>query len=79
VIDAATGDYLPSGTYNTNLVITNETVNGKQMQEVWQILGLDPNAPLTINEDGSISVGNITINAVTTGVTPNRSTTQTRT
>ena len=46
--------------------------------ELWQRLGLDPNAPVTTHEDGSITVGNITITASTTGTTPNRQTVQAR-
>jgi hypothetical protein len=43
--------------------------------ELWQRLGLDPNNPLTTNDDNTITVGNITIGAVN-GPT---STVQTRT
>lgn len=78
-VDAAdTSDDLLSGTYGS-LTLTNETVTGKMVSELWQILGLDPDAPLTVNEDGSYSVGNITITAVTTGTTPNRESVLTRT
>lgn len=57
-----------------------EAVNDINLRalELWQRLGLDSANPLVSNEDGSISVGSITISAVTTGSEPNRSTTQTR-
>ena len=47
--------------------------------DLHQILGLDPDFPLTVNEDGSMSVGGITISANTTGTTPTRVSTLTRT
>ena len=50
----------------------------KKSTELWQRRGLDPDNPLVTAEDGSVDVGNIDIDAVTTGTTPNRITTQTR-
>jgi len=47
VIDTS-GNTLMSGTYNTNLVIRNESNFGKQIQELWQLQGLDPNSPITV-------------------------------
>ena len=59
----------------TGAAVTQET----PAQDIWQTLGADPNNPATINEDGSVTVGDITIGANTTGITPNRSTVLTRT
>lgn len=46
--------------------------------ETWQRRGNDPDNPLITHEDGSVEVGDIDIDAQTTGVSPNRQTTQTR-
>ena len=46
VIDHDTSDHLPSGTYGS-LTLLNETVNGRQLQELWMLQGLDPDNPLT--------------------------------
>jgi len=73
------GNHMSTATYNGGLEVVNEAVFGGHLHDLWKILGLDPDEPLVINENGTITVGNITIAAVTTGVTPNRITTQTRT
>jgi len=49
-----------------------------KLLEIWRMLKQDPATPVVTNEDGSITVGAVTINAVTTGTAPNRQTTQTR-
>ena len=78
VIDAATGDFLWSGTYNGNLTIINETVLGTMVQEIHARLGLNKDLPVITNDDNSITIGagqfEITISAVNTAT----STTQTR-
>lgn len=55
--------------------VTNENYS----HEVWQMNRLDPLNPRETDEDGTIRVGGNTITAGTVGVTPNRTTTQTRT
>lgn len=57
---------------------TTVTINGK-MHEIWQMNRLDGDNPRETDEDGTIRVGGKTVAAVTAGVTPNRTTTQTRT
>lgn len=71
------GAHLATGQYG-NLSIVNECISGAHLHEIWARLGLDIDKPLITNEDGSITVGNITITATTTGIPPNRQTTQTR-
>lgn len=66
-VDAATGEDLPTGVYNSNLQIFNETVQASQLQETWRRLGLDPNNPVTSFPDGTIDVDGIDIIAVTNG------------
>lgn len=57
---------------------TTVTINGK-MHEIWQMNRLDGDNPRETDEDGTIRVGGKTVTASTAGVTPNRTTTQTRT
>lgn len=40
-------DHLVSGTYGS-LQLTNETVSGAMVQEIWTLHGLDPDAPLNV-------------------------------
>jgi len=77
VIDS-TGAHMLSGTYNGGLTLINECTFGGHLHDLWQRKGLDPVNPLVLHENGNIEVGNVDIDAVTTGVTPNRQTTQTR-
>ena len=48
------------------------------VDEIHKVLGLAAGTPLTVTEDGNITVGGISITAVTSGTTPNRSSIQTR-
>ena len=47
VIDAATGEHMPSGVYG-GLTLVNETLHGVQLQELWALQGLDKQNPLTV-------------------------------
>lgn len=67
VVDADTEDNMQSGTYNGALSVINEVQYGAQVQEVYQRLGLDKNNPLTNNDDGSLSTGNVIIDAAPSG------------
>jgi hypothetical protein len=58
----------------TGATVTREVYS----METWQRRGNDPENPLTTHEDGSVEVGDIDIDANTTGVSPNRQTVQTR-
>lgn len=64
LVDIA-GDYIMSGLWN-GATIVNETSSGKMTQEVWQLLALDPNNPLTIS-DAQQTVGDIVLNVVDNG------------
>ena len=67
VIDAVSGDHLMSGVINGGLNLVNEANYGDHVHDVWQRLGLDKNNPLTNNDDGSLAVGDITIDAAPSG------------
>lgn len=70
---AVRGDTYITDNSTGNATVIDQGTYGKLL-ELWQRLGLDPSNPLTTNDDNSISVGGIVINAVN-GAT---STTQTR-
>jgi len=59
---------------STGAVVTREAYS----METWQRRGNDPDNPLVTHENGDVEVGDIDINAGTVGVSPNRTTTQTR-
>ncbi len=67
VVDDTTGERLYSGTYNGGFNLNIEAVEGTKLSELFQRFGLDPNLPLVVNPDGTITVGDITIIAVTDG------------
>jgi hypothetical protein len=67
VVDAVTGENMTSGIYNTNLQLINEVQYGVQVQEVWQRLGLDKNAPVVNRPDGSFDTTDIDVNATIDG------------
>lgn len=58
VIEATTGENMPSGLWG-NLVLLNETINGIQQHEMWQMMGLDIDAPVNGETPGEILVGDI--------------------
>jgi hypothetical protein len=47
VVDHATGDWLPSGTYG-GMTLINETSYGTMLQELWTLQGLDKDNPMTV-------------------------------
>jgi hypothetical protein len=61
------GNYLDSGTYNTNLILYNRANGNKKIDEVHQRVGLNENKPVTNNTDGSYSVGDIVVDATVDG------------
>ena len=58
VIDAATGDWLPTGAYGS-MTLLNETVHGMMLQDIWAMMGLDAANPLTVTPTSRIA-GDIT-------------------
>ena len=54
VVDDATGDWLPSGTYGS-MVLTNETVHGQMLQDLWKLMGLDASNPMTVTPTSRIA------------------------
>ncbi len=66
VINAADGDILPTGNYG-GLNLINETTFGRQLQELWQLEGLDPDQPLT-DTPTSRTAGDISIQVTGDGV-----------
>lgn len=67
VTDPATGQHLHTGIHNGNLQLVNQTVAGAHVHDIWQRLALDPMAPITNNNDGSYTVGNIIVDAAPSG------------
>lgn len=74
VIEADTGDYLPSGIYNGNLTLVNEAAPGKLIQdtnalvlEMWERMGLDINNPMLNRVDGSFQSTNLNVGATVDG------------
>lgn len=55
-----------------------DQTEGTKVREIHEDQGLNPDAPITIDEDGSVTSLNIVKLAVTTGTSPNRQTTLTR-
>lgn len=72
------GDIKITDNSTGTFTVTDQSTYNKVV-DVWQRSGLDPNNPLVTDEDGSFSTGSISVGANTTGTTPNRQTTQTRT
>ena len=54
VVNDATGDHLPSGTYG-GLTLVNETAYGLMLTEIWQTLGLDPDNPMTVTPTSRVA------------------------
>lgn len=71
------GTVVDNSTGNAVVDVT-ELLDPRNVNAIWRDQGLDPANPLTINENGDRTAGDITIDAVTTGTTPNRQTTLTR-
>lgn len=61
------GEHLNTGILNGGLQFDNEAIDGVHIHDVWQRLALDKDNPVTNNDDGSISVGDITIGATPSG------------
>lgn len=57
VVDDSNDDWLPSGTYG-GMTLINETVHGQMMQDIWTLMGLDKDNPLTVTQTSRIA-GNI--------------------
>ena len=71
VINADTGDHLPSGLYG-GLEILNETTFGLMLQEIWTKMGLDPDVPAVISDDGTtttVTNGSMVIQITDTSIT----------
>ena len=77
VVDSL-GNHMSTGTYNGALTLVNECTFGGHLQDIWKMNRLDPANPIETDEDGTIRVAGMTVTPVTVGVTPNRTTTQTR-
>jgi hypothetical protein len=54
VVNAANGDWLPSGTYG-NMTLINETSWGIMLQELWTLQGLDPDNPMTVTPTSRVA------------------------
>lgn len=74
VDDADPTDHLLSGTYGS-LTLINETTSGQMVQEIWQRLGLDPDAPMTTTPT-EITFGGKTITLSGDGITSSTATRQ---
>lgn len=66
VIEATTGENMPSGLWG-NMVLLNETINGIQQYEMWQMMGLDIDAPIDGETPGEVTVGNMKQNITDNG------------
>ncbi len=54
------GKFVDNG---TGAQIVDELIDSQRLSEVWQRLGLDPDSPLTTNDDNSITFAGVTIDA----------------
>jgi len=49
VMDFETESHMGTGTYNGNLELLNEANSGYQLHDIWELFGLNPNNPMTID------------------------------
>lgn len=64
------GDHLPSGLYG-GLELVNETLFGIMVQEIWTKMGLDPDVPATLSDNGTtttITYGTMIIEMTDTSI-----------